>query len=240
MESGKRKYSKMECGKHRNHHKKQLKKTFTRLCANSTETGYSYQHSYSLNSSKLSSKYKPKKKDLIEALIKKKEFSKLKELNMKSNLHKLKYHQRQFIKITKPFPESRSIRYLDYCFPYGDVSYKISDDNLKSNFLVFFTFEEFKRISKIEIDHDTKIYKYHFEEKYLTPQIWKGINTWNVIENFLLNTEDALAHELIILLKILINKIEGGWIMTQNFQFTSQKTHTWDALVGQVLQNPVG
>lgn len=106
---------------------------------------------------------------------------------------------------------------MDYCFPL-DTSYQFSDNDHRANFAVFFSFEEFKRISKIEIAGDEKLFSYELEEKYPTKQIWKSYHTIDTLKVFLAGISDVKAYELIILIDSVICKIESGWMMSQTLK----------------------
>lgn len=172
--------------------------------------------------SKISSIYKPHKKLEYKEALKKRHLSKVKELNVRIKGIQRKYHTIQFKKIEMShLSHLKSIRLQDYCFPI-DQSYQEHDDTFKSNFRVFYSNEQFKRIAKIEIDLKEKLYNYELEEKYQTKQIWKGINTINGIKNFLIGLCDYKGHELMQLLDVVIAKVQSGWVISQNLQ---DKTH---------------
>ena len=78
-----------------------------------------------------------------------------------------------------------------------DDSYQKFDINLRSDFLVFYSYEQFKRIVKIDIDRNRKLYNYKLEEKYPSQQIWKGMHTISHIKDFLRTQEDLKSNELI-------------------------------------------
>lgn len=159
--------------------------------------------------SKISSIYKHGKKEAAKKAIKEKQLRKLKDLNVRAKLT-LKMNQlKSFSKITKPSLLPKSIRFLDYCFPY-DLSYM--DKGIKSIHFLFSSYEEFKRISKIEIDKEKQIYIYQLEEKYPTRQIWKSIQTIDTIKIYLKNLQEAQANELILLLDVLVYKLGNGWM----------------------------
>ena len=188
----------------------------TNIESKSLDSDYSITLS-DLTQSRISSIYKPNKMTEYKKALKQRNLSKVKQLNVRICGVQRQYHCIPFKKKLKPpVHQVKSIRFLDYCFLMDD-SYQEFDINLRSDFLVFYSFEQFKRIVKIEFDKNRNIYNYKLEEKYPSQQIWKGMHTISHIKNFLRTQEDLKSDELINLIDIVIAKIESGWMISQTY-----------------------
>lgn len=137
--------------------------------------------------SRISSIWKPKRREEAISILKKGELRLFKSLGGRTK--KRKYKAYHYKKISHQLKKFGSMRFLDYCFPL-DSTYKLPDSDLKSDFHVFHSYEDIKRIIKIDIDRDSHIYSYEFEEKFPTRQIWKGIHCLDKLKSFLANLYD--------------------------------------------------